>query len=233
MSRIGRAMSMVSVMIVLATGASAKVILLDAYDSGWYRSDGVLQASDSLNYVAGRNGHTYRDFFVFDLTQVVDPIVGADLHLYNPGYLSEDPYETYQVMDVETDPTQVMSGLGNPFAIYDDLGSGDVYGSRNVSKSDEGGIVNVSFAGSGLASLLADLNAARGGFFAIGGQVSSISGEGASERIFAYSGDPEFTKQLALTTKGESTVPDGSSTAMLLACALCGLTFLRKTLASA
>ncbi len=52
-----------------------------------------------------------RNFFVFDLSGVTGPALGATLELYNPsnppdpgdGYISPDPFETYELIEVVTE----------------------------------------------------------------------------------------------------------------------------------
>jgi hypothetical protein len=83
--------------------ASAQLVFLEAVDSGFYSSGGD-HSSGLTNYLAGDTASAgvaeKRNFFVFDLSGVTGPVLGATLELYNPsnppdsgdGYISPDPF---------------------------------------------------------------------------------------------------------------------------------------------
>src|SRR5262249_38109804 len=66
-------------------GAGSNTLTLDWTDSGWWDSTGA-HTSTNKNYIVGQSGapRQFRDFFVFDLTSVTQPITGAELRVYNP-----------------------------------------------------------------------------------------------------------------------------------------------------
>jgi hypothetical protein len=175
----------------LGTGPSLTV---DAADSGWWDSTGSHDASND-NFIVGTLGTQYRDFFVFDLSAVSLPIVGAQLRLFQQSgaYGSLDPTETYTVFDVTTPiPDLGASGSGQT-AIFDDLGTGASFGSTTVSAADNGGFVSVTLN----AAALASLNASSGGLAAVGGALTSLGGS-AGQFDFGGSGAHNL-RQLVLT----------------------------------
>lgn len=171
--------------------APAHAAVINAIDSGWYNQTGMHFASND-NYLAGDlSGIEFHNFIVFDLTDVVTDIVSASLLLYNPdnalpalrGYVSPDPTETYQVYDVSTPiATLSLSNAGAAgVAIFDDLGSGTVFGQQTVSAADNGTVVSIVLNAEGIAAL----NAARGGQFAIGGALTTLGSPG-DEFVFGF-----------------------------------------------
>jgi len=144
----------------LGTGPSLTV---DAADSEWWDSTGSHDASNP-NYLVGTSvGTQYRDFFVFDLSAVSLPIIGAQLRLSAAlGLGGPGPTETYTVFDVTTPiPALEVSGSGQT-GIFADLGTGASFGTTTVSKADSGGIVSITLN----AAALASLNASSGGLAA-------------------------------------------------------------------
>ncbi len=168
-------------------------------DSGWWDNTGSHTAANK-NYVTGQIGGTqYRSFFVFDLTNTLENIVGARLRLFNPtnppgfGYQSPDPTETYTMYDVSTPIPQLRANGSGQVGIFNDLGSGTEYGSQTVSSADNGRIVTIDLN----AAAIAYLNAARGGLAALGGALTTLSG-GADQFIFGFTNSPSDTRELIL-----------------------------------
>ena len=179
--------------LLLAVEARASELVLSAVDSGWYDADGRQGTSaNSQNYIAGTLGGPleYRNFFVFDLSGVEGPISSAVLRAYNPsfqvpgdtanGFASLAPFETYELFDVDSSiPAMLTSTAGVSF--FDDLGSGQSYGSYSVSAAQNGSVISFQLSGTALA----DLNASSG-FFAIGGALTSLAFGPTQEHIFAF-----------------------------------------------
>ena len=71
---------------VLGSGLSqAATITLDAVDNGQYQNNGShIPTNPNYVAIADNLGTAFRNFFVFDLSGVSDPIIGATLRLYNP-----------------------------------------------------------------------------------------------------------------------------------------------------
>lgn len=132
--------------LIAAFGAESQAgtITLSAVDSGRYQDTGSHD-SLSANYIAGNSSDSsgprvFRNWFVFDLSSVTDTIIGAELRLFNPtsGFASLlDTSETYTLFDVSTSISTLTAtnGGGNGVAVYGDLGTGTIYGSRSLTSA--------------------------------------------------------------------------------------------------
>jgi len=150
--------------------------VLDATNTGWYDQTGFSE--NAGNYIAGVCGSSdacvgdnldANDYFVFDLSDVSGAITSAELSIGNPtsGYISPNPSETFNVWDVSTPISTLIASNTGQVGIYNDLGSGNLYGSTSVSLADDGNQVLVNLG----AQALADIQAAEGNSFAVGGEV--------------------------------------------------------------
>ena len=165
---------MLIVAALMAIGMSfsrGQTVTIATMHRGWYRADGLNDPAN-LNYITGNLGSNpptgpYRSFFAFNLTQVTNLIVSAELQLQNPvfGYNSEDSAEILGIFDVTTPFSSLTNGTGGT-AAFNDLGSGVLFGSATVDDSmNYGFTVLVDLNANGIAAL----NAARGGVVAFGG----------------------------------------------------------------
>jgi hypothetical protein len=174
---------------------SNNTVTLNAADSGWWDQTGAHNSTNK-NYITGLyTGVEYRDYLVFDLSSVTQPITGATLMLTNPsnGYSSPDPSETYSLFDVSTAIASLEATGTGQTGIFADLGTGTGYGSRSVSSADNGTVVSVNLN----SSALTYLNGAKGGQAAVGGAVTTISGT-ADQDVFGFTGNSTDVKQLVL-----------------------------------
>jgi len=169
--------------------AEAAVFNLDAVDSGWYHITGNHTASIN-NYFTGicgsgcpQNPGDHRSFFVFDVTSISDEIISATLNLFNPSYNSTDASEDLSIYDVTTSIADLTGTSTTDTAIFDDLGTGTLYGSRTVLAGDTGVTIVITLN----TAALTDLNNASG-LFAFGGALTSLSSSGP-EYIFGNSED--------------------------------------------
>ena len=205
----------------LTAAAPARADVINVIDSGWYAESGLHIATNE-NYVVGEAGNLVRrNFFVFDLTAVVNDIVSATIQLYNPtnvtpglrGYISPDATETFELYDVSTPIASLTaSSAAGPAGVdtFNDLGSGTVFGQRVVSAADNGTTVSVALNAGGLAAL----NAARGGLFALGGALTSLGGAD-NEYVFGFSVllDNPDVRRLEFRTR--QAVPEPATLALL------------------
>jgi hypothetical protein len=176
--------------------ASAATTVLNATDTGWWSDTGEHGAFNS-NYIVGNYGYDYgdhNDYFTFDLTTAVPcgAITGATLSAPNPlGSGSPRPYTLYDVSTpaAALDTTDTGSPAG--IAIFNDLGSGTVFGSVTPTTVNDTPIV-VPFSPAGVAAL----NAARGGTFSVGGDLTDAV---LNDFLLGNSGDD--TVSLTLTTE--------------------------------
>jgi hypothetical protein len=166
--------------------------------SGWYKADGVSNGIVNHNYVTGfLNPREHRSFFVFDLAGISEPIVSASLVAFNPpapdglfdGFFSVHPSETVTLFDVST-PLDLLTAGSAGVAAFADLGTGTVYGARTVTSADNGTFVEFTLN----AAALAGLNASLGGYFALGGAVTTLAGFG-DQYVFGDTGHPGRTPQ--------------------------------------
>jgi hypothetical protein len=159
----------------------------DVDNQGWW-SNGFPQI-DTDNYLLGSLEQddipvNYRNFFTFDLTALpAGDIESATLRLTRYGDAAgNEATETIEFFDVSTDAATLNANSNSNFAIYEDLGSGTSYGSFVVSGTGASSDV-LEFVLNG--SALADIAAAGGGFFSVGGRMTSDDG---ADYLFAASG---------------------------------------------
>ncbi len=134
--------------------------VIDASSTGWYSASGVHDR-DNPNYFAGFCGiancaveEEYRDFAVFDLGEGVAP-TSAVIRLFDPagGYVSPNPSELFRLYDVSTGVRDLVADQTDATDIFDDLGSGLVFGGRIVSAADDGFYVEIALTAEGIDSL--------------------------------------------------------------------------------
>ena len=176
---------MLLMMAVLIRVAAASPITLSYVALGWYDQTGDHPIPGGLNYIVGDYldfSKVHRNWFVFDLSAVDQPIASATLRAYNRtfGYFSPDPTETWTIFDVSTSISSLMNGTGGS-AAFVDLGTGLIYGSAVVSPADSGVFVEAALNSDALGAL----NAASG-LFALGGALTTLSSL-SSEYVFASS----------------------------------------------
>ncbi|MBA3973508.1 MAG: hypothetical protein C0504_04725 [Candidatus Solibacter sp.] len=151
------------------TLSTATNLLAQGNNQGWWSP--TAPASDSNdNFIAGdaSEGGPWNNFFTFSLAEVQGPITSAVLSIGGSYSHSGLPL-TYSIFDVLTDPLALNTNNGTSQAIYDDLGSGVLYGSIIISSLNIPTDIALNAAG------LSALNEAiqRGAeYFSIGGTIS-------------------------------------------------------------
>jgi len=172
---------------VFSYSGSGNTILLvngttsfSSFVRGWYDQAGNPNgAGASNNYIAGRcgpvacsgNGNIYNNWFAFDLSNFSGTVTSAQLLLDNGsnGFFNElGSSLNYSVFDIVG---TAFSALGTSIGvgIYNDLGTGVMFGTTNVTAADNGGVVTVNLNAAGLASLN---NARQRGVWAVGGSTA-------------------------------------------------------------
>ena len=189
--------------------ATAQTVVVPHTDRGQYQDTGFHNPTNP-NYVVGESSFTppllFHNFFVFDLSGVVQPIASAKLALFvpselaGPGYNSPDASENYELHDVTTSIATLVAGTGG-VAAYTDLGSGVVYGSRTMTATDMGTVVEITLNPAAVAAL-----DAATGLIGIGGSLTTLDGVVNSEFTFGSSGSATDTTELRITL-----VPEPSS----------------------
>jgi hypothetical protein len=148
-------------------------ITLNAVDTGWLSSTGNHDASND-NYIVGDCATcglntAFNDYFRFDLSNVSVDITSAILSVGNGNGYAAGPLSTFSLFDVTSslsslDVTRPQNDAGG-IAIFNDLQSGVLYGSRSITNVVQNSQVDTDL---NLAAIAA-LNRSRGGQFAIGG----------------------------------------------------------------
>lgn len=167
-------------------------------------------STSNANYFAGQQGSTaFRNYFIFDLTSLDSEATSATLELRR--YFS-DAGTVMNFYDVSTSAAELISTRADQnvvyAAAYADLGTGTMYGSQAVGPGNPDDIFSIVLN----ASAIADINAAAGGFFAIGTQVDTV--DPLSGSVFSGSGS-EGVQRLVIETKS-SAVPEPSTMAVWL-----------------
>jgi len=201
--------------------AAAQDLILAAVDSGNYDMDGD-HTSTNTYYPAGdvaASGYSeIRNFFVFDLSGLTEPVVGATLELYCPsdppdagdGYRSPDSFERYALWEVVTDVATLTAGGAGLTGIYDDLGGGTPFGQIDMTEADNGTVVSIGLNHNAEASI----EAASGGLWAVGGAVMTLDGT-PLQVVFSYA-NGTMQRRLVLDLGGGIFADDfesGSTTA--------------------
>ncbi len=193
---------------IVSTGASFGQIInvnLDSSHRGWVNDSGFNNPSNGVYISGSRNDVTYRSFFSFDLSGLSGSIESATLELdmssigYR-GYGSSDPSEAFVVRDVSGPTT---GGL----ALFNDIGSGSIYGFSLVDSGDS--VVTVSLGADFLGAINSGVSNVT-----LGGSVVTIDGSGANEYLFGQSERDQGVgaARLALTVDvSGSSVPEPST----------------------
>jgi hypothetical protein len=126
----------------------------------------------------------FRNFFTFDLRTLNQRVVSASLRI-NTKDLVGDAYETLRLHDVSTDPQTLNSRQGRNAAIFADLGTGKVYGTHTLSTEQDDVVVDLQLNRNAIRAL----NRAQGGYFSIGGRLTSIESRnpGADQDQYMFS----------------------------------------------
>lgn len=152
----------------LSTGQSQ--FDLGTNNQGWWSEANNFDGND--NYIVGNyNTNFYNNFFTFDISEIIEPVTSVTLNLQR--YYGQSDLgsliQSYSLFDVSTDAATLNNNEGTNSTIFDDLGSGQQYGSFNVAVSgNESEILSFSLN----SNAIADLNSAislNQQFFSVGG----------------------------------------------------------------
>lgn len=158
----------VACLMLTTRAAEAELMTLDAYKQGFFSHDGRSSSQLAITGWTNFDSRLLRAFFTFDLSSFAGKIESAalslklDLHSGAVGSLA-----TVNLYDFTTLPT--LGGQTYPSedettrAIYEDLGSGTLYGSSRFAKG-VGYVIDIELN----AEAIEDLNEAINGHFVIG-----------------------------------------------------------------
>lgn len=179
-SRVFRACSAFVLSLGLVPGC-VSAMTLSALDQGWINGSlGGISVPALQNYATGRYaGNEVRTYFIFDLSNA-DIFSSAKLQLAGLGLLSDQGFETVTLFAVDTNPSVLQAATGG-MAAFDDLGSGTVFGSLDVTAAQAQGPQEFNLNSNALNAI----NNARGGLFAMGAAVTSLS-SGAGDEVVNF-----------------------------------------------
>lgn len=158
-------------------------LVINSANRGWYNNSGNHTASNPNYLVGDLGGGFYRDFFVFNLPALSSQLMDAQLLVNSYTIESPDGVETYQLYDVTNSITVLTNNASGATGVYADLGSGAVYGGRNVYVSESGLILGIPLDRGFLAAALGN----SGGRIALGGALASLNSSPTNEYLFRYS----------------------------------------------
>jgi hypothetical protein len=175
------------------TFTTADHVLAGHKNQGWWSSGpryGAIPPGDNY-FVGALEGDILRCFFTFDLAAL--DVAGKDVvaaRLEVTRYEFSSPYglEMLGLFDVSTDAVILNQKSGTDLTIWEDLGSGTNYGlfpvTPLVSIYDrwQTAVYDLNVAA------LADIQAAAGGFFSIGGSLQGVSPGDRHRCTFSASG---------------------------------------------
>lgn len=158
-------------------------VVINSANLGWYNNLGNHTASNPNYFVGDDSVNLYHNFFVFNLPALSSQFVDAELLVNSYNNVSPSGVETYQLYDVTTSITVLTNSASVATNVYTDLGSGAVYGGRNVYVSESGLISSIPLNGSFVAATLAN----SGGRIALGGALTSLNPAPTTEYLFGAS----------------------------------------------
>ncbi|MCK4626191.1 MAG: PEP-CTERM sorting domain-containing protein [Phycisphaerae bacterium] len=152
--------------------------------AGWYKETGE-NSHPMINHITGEyNDVQFRNYWIFDFSGLPQTVLGARLRISTGEISTPDQSEVYTLFHVETDPDTVLFG-NYSVSTFQDLGSGTIYGSLEFTQAMQGTVVSFGLN----EDLVAAINQARGGKFAMGGSVTTLTPGGGDEFIFGASSD--------------------------------------------
>ena len=187
--------------LIMFSGISySSTITLNALSSGWYYDSGVHNSNTEPNISAGvcvtclYSGES-RNYFLFDLSSISEDIVSAELRITSGNYISSDPFETFSLFDITSDPSILPTNTSQNLSLFDDLGSGQEYGGYQVQQNSDPviSIMLNSFA-------IDDINSTNS-LFAIGGAITSLDNDlTRTQYVFGGTHIGKQTRELIITT---------------------------------
>ncbi|MEE2850367.1 MAG: hypothetical protein VX561_10920 [Pseudomonadota bacterium] len=171
------------------------------YRDNWVASGGSVGNNHTTGFFAGND---HGGYFVYNIP-AGEPITGATLSV-NAASVLNGP-NTLEVHDVTTSPETVVSFAPN-VAIYNDLGTGVLYGTAVATTDRQTLTVTLN------ADAISAINAARGKSFALGFAIAT-GNSGENHTIFLASVYPT-PRELILSRAAPTPVPTMTEWAMVL-----------------
>jgi PEP-CTERM motif len=199
-------------------------ISLNASDAGRV-SDAGTGSTLNTSYLAGYNtaggGVTFRDWFAFDLSGISGGVANASITIFEPanGFVSNVTPLNFALYDVTSSTATVLGGGTGLTSVYNDLGSGNSYGSVNVTSANNGTNITINLSG----TFIADFIAHEGTTLLIGGAVTTSLPHNSFEEIFNGSGSETSGLTAGSVVLHFTPVPEPSTYALVGVGALAGL----------
>ncbi len=171
-------------------------------NQGWW-SSGYDNKNDNPNIVVGDStNYLYRNFFTFDLSGLSlapdEVIVSASFSGFTHTIeVAGGLFETIEFFDVSTDAGTLNYNVAANPTIYEDLGTGKSYGSRDFYASES----NTNFSMALNDNAIADITTAQNGWFSIGGMLTTLDNSGQPEWVFAFSNEDVAPYKLDIETQ--------------------------------
>ena len=162
------------------TGCSGKTdsdcvntYVINALNRGWWNSVGDHLADNDNTFTGKLGASSYNSYFTFDLVGLTAEVSAVRLRLELESFLGTDMFEQLSIWDVSTDATTLEQdpSARNP-TIFQDLQSGLSYAVLNAYPSNVGTTLVISLG----PAAVANINAARGGYFSVGVHVDTANG---------------------------------------------------------
>jgi hypothetical protein len=186
-------------------------------DRGFWTQSGQTSNGTGLGpgntYTGFTEFDTHRSYFVFDLTGLGQRITSGTLDLEVENYFGLDPSESFEVRDYTGSIATLTSAVSGG-APYVDLGDGSLYGSGTLVPGDVASVLSIPLT----AAALADINAAAGGFFALGVNATSLVPQVEQGFRFSQSSEPRI-HQLILVPEPSAALLQASALFVIAALA--------------
>jgi len=186
--------------LVFAHVASAVNTTQFAYAAGYYEPNGIATGPGPDIYFVGTLGDEHRCYFVFDLADIGPIVQDASISIYTPhnGVNAPNGSLLFDLFDVSSSATNVAAGASS-VSIFNDLGSGTIYGSRIYTEADEQNFATIPLN----AAAVAQINSQLGQSFAIGGAIVPAPVDVAYTFGFSFLGNPPSNVYLTLNVVPE------------------------------
>jgi hypothetical protein len=142
-----------------------------------------------------------RNHFTFDLSTLTPgSATGADLVLRNGNNWSYGPGGLYRIREVMTGAKALNLRTADPQGVYDDLGTGPVFGSKRIVQATATSpVVRIPLNKKGIAAV----NAAAGRFFSVGGRLTNKSVDPYEGNSILWLSSSSYGVQRLLVTTDE------------------------------
>ena len=156
-----------------SVGTDGASVVLDAIDRGWFSNLGEHTTSNKNTLTGAYSLGEVRSFFVFDLSSLSGEYASVTFNLELENYYGIDSSELAQVYDVSATAAELGADYspGDPLgiAIFDDLGTGNMYAAATFTPSDIGSVMTINLD----AQAVQDIRSSVGDTFAVGVRVAS------------------------------------------------------------